>query len=265
MFFLFLALCSLVFGKSLDEIKSSKVIRIGVYDGQPPFSKFENNEFVGFEIDLANKIAQAVFAPESGAIEFVTVSPEDRMKFLAENKVDLIIANYTRTDERAKYVDFSMPYFAVNIGVLTKKSDRLKSLTDLKDKVVLCSESSTADDFFSSKGYKVKYCDTASKCYMMLKLGEGDAYAADNIVALTFPVIDQDLEVNIKNLGSADFLAIGVQKGNSELLNFLNLQLINLSKEGFFKKAFEETLDVYFKGTAEKKYFLLDDVYSIFG
>lgn len=98
----------------------------------------------------------------------------------------------------------------------------------------------------------------------MLQNGIGDAWAADNLTVLAIPLVMNDLEVNIKNLGSADFLAIGVQKGNVNLLSFLNNEMIKLSKEGFFKSAYDNTLEPFYKGTAEKKYFLLDDIYSRF-
>lgn len=58
---------------------------------------------------------------------------------------------------------------------------------------------------------------------------------------------------------------MAVQKGNAELLEVLNNAMIRLSKEEFFKKAFSDTLDPFYKGTAEEKYFLLDDIYNIFG
>lgn len=77
--------------------------------------------------------------------------------------------------------------------------------------------------------------------------------------------MDRTVEVNISNLGSSDFLGIAVQKGNKELLDVLNKELISLSKEGFFRNTFRDMIDPFYKGTAEEKYFLLDDIYSIFG
>ena len=99
----------------------------------------------------------------------------------------------------------------------------------------------------------------------MLKNGQGDAFADDNLVVLAFPIIDNSVEVSIKNLGETDFLGMAVQKGNKELLDVINESMIRLSKEGFFKKAFDDTLNPFYKGSAEEKYFLLDDIYRIFG
>lgn len=158
-----------------------------------------------------------------------------------------------------------MPYFAVNIGILTKKGENIASLNDLNGKTIIVETGTTAEDFFTKKGYKTKICQTSADGYKMLKDGDGDAYANDNVIVLAFPILDRDVEVNIKNLGSADFIAAAVAKGNKTLLNYVNEELINLSKEGYFKNAFENELNPFYKGTAESKYFLLEDIYSIFG
>lgn len=98
----------------------------------------------------------------------------------------------------------------------------------------------------------------------MVKNGTGDGWAADNLTVLAMPLIMDGLEVKIQNLGTADFLAIGVQKGNSDFLKFLNQEMIKLSTQDFFKSVYDNTLQPFYKGTADKKYFLLDDIYSVF-
>ena len=98
----------------------------------------------------------------------------------------------------------------------------------------------------------------------MLKEGVGDAFGHDNVVVMSYPVIDHSVEVNIKNLGTTDFLAIGVRKDNPEMLSFLNQEMINLAKEGYFKKLFDEDIVPFYKESAEKKYFLLEDLYKTF-
>ena len=217
---------SVLCARSLSEIKSSGVIRVGVYDAQPPFGKLEDGVHRGFEVDM-------------------------------------VIATITVTPEREKQIDFTTPYFSVNIGVLTRVEDKIRSLGDLKDQTILVLNGGTSEPYFEKQGYKTVKCESASACYKALKAGQGAAYADDNLVVLAYPVLDKKVEVNIKNLGTSDFLAIGVQKGNSELLDFLNEELIRLSKEGFFKKIFNESIEPYYKGTAERKYFLLDDLYSL--
>lgn len=183
---------------------------------------------------------------------------------LEENKVDMVLATFTITNERKQVVDFTTPYFAVNIGVLTRKGDKIKTMSDLHGKPIIAESGTTSEAYFKKEGFEIINCATAHECYKILKEGKGAGFAHDNLLVLAYAVVDSDTEVNIKNLGVSDFLGIAVSKGNKDLLEFLNGELIKLSKDGFMKKTYDEAIEPYYKGTAEKKYFLLDDLYSLF-
>lgn len=230
-----------------------------------PFSKLRDDEFVGFEIDMAKAMLEDIFDGKNGEIKFIPVDFADGISALEQNKIDIFLNEMTITNERARYVDFSMPYFAVNIDVLTKKDLRVQKMSDLRGKTIITFKDSIAEKLFKQKGHDIINCVNAGQGYKMLKDGKGEAFADDNLVVLAFPIVDKSVEVSIKNLGSTDFLGMAVQKGNAELLEVLNNAMIRLSKEEFFKKAFSDTLDSFYKGTAEEKYFLLDDIYNIFG
>lgn len=258
-------LISSLFANTLSEIKDKGVLRVGVWEGQPPFSQLIDGSFSGFEIDFANEIGKNIFDDKNGKIEFVGLKVVDRENFLMKNKVDLVIATFTITDERLRKVDFSLPYFSTNQGILTKKSDNIQKVGDLHGKKVIVEDGALGQTLFESKGFETITCHNSNQCYKMLKDGAGDAYANDNVIVLAYPVIDRDVEVSIKNLGASDFFGIGVAKGNKELLDFVNNTLIKLSKEGFFRNSFKSTIDPFYKGTADQKYFLLEDIYKIFG
>ena len=255
---------SSVVANTLSEIRQSGTIRVGVFEAQPPFSKFEDGKFQGFEVTLAEALSKDIFGGKAGKVEFVPVKASERLKALEENKVDMLLATFTITNERKQLVDFTTPYFAVNIGVLTRAGDRIKTVSDLHGKPIIAETGTTGEAYFRKEGFEIVNCATANECYKMLKDGKGIGYATDNLIVLAYAVIDSDTEVNIKNLGVSDFLGIAVSKGNKDLLEFLNGELVKLSKNGFMKKTYDETIEPYYKGTAEKKYFLLDDLYSLF-
>ena len=261
--FLVLALLGIACGGTLQEIRQSGVVRIGVYDSNPPFSKInEDGSYEGFEIKMAERIANDLFAGKDFKAELIPLVSSDRIPSLQEDRVDFVLANFTETNERKKFIDFTNPYFSINFGVLTRVDDKIQNINDLAGKTIIVEKDSTGAAYFEKKGYNVKYCTKILDCYHMLKNGEGDAFGHDNVVVMSYPVIDHSVEVNIKNLGTTDFLAIGVRKNNRDLLNFLNNEMIKLSKEGFFKKLFDEDIVTFYKGAAEKKYFLLEDLYN---
>ena len=261
---IFLLFTSSVVANTLSEIRQSGTIRVGVFEAQPPFSKFEDGKFQGFEVTLAEALSKDIFGGKAGKVEFVPVKASERLKVLEENKVDMVLATFTITNERKQLVDFTTPYFAVNIGVLTRKGDKIKTMSDLHGKPIIAESGTTSEAYFKKEGFEIINCATAHECYKILKEGKGAGFAHDNLLVLAYAVVDSDTEVNIKNLGVSDFLGIAVSKGNKDLLEFLNGELIKLSKDGFMKKTYDESIEPYYKGTAEKKYFLLDDLYSLF-
>ncbi|MSN96316.1 transporter substrate-binding domain-containing protein [Campylobacter sp. FMV-PI01] len=257
-------LTNFLFGNSLAEIQKSGVIRVGVLGDEPPFSSFENGALVGFDIDFAKRITKDIVG-ENGKIKFIEVTAHNRIEALQKNQVDMVIAEFIVDPEREKVVDFSMPYFAVNTAVLTKVADHYDNISQLRDKNILVEGDTEAEKDLKKMGFKTTSCNDMFHCYSELKAGRGDAFAGANLIVLAYPIVDKKLEVNISSVGTSSYYAIGVQKNNKELLEAINKELITLSKEGFFKKAFEDTLNPFYKGTADKKYFLLDDIYRIFG
>lgn len=260
---LMLAVCSL-FGNTLTQIKEKGVIRIGIDGSSPPFSVVKDGGYSGFEILLIEGLVKEIFGDKGSKIQYVVTVGDDRIKAVQDNRVDLDIALISVTKEREKLVDFSDPYFSVNIGVLTRSDDNIRKVSDLNGKTILAQPGTTVFDYFTKQGYNVVPCASANECFNDLKSGKGDGYGDDNLLVFAYAVVDYKVEVNIKNLGSTDFLAIAVQKGNTELLNAVNAGLIELSKKGFFTKIFDESIEPFYKGTIDKKYFLLDDLYSLF-
>lgn len=263
---LLLILSSFLFANSLDEIRKSGTLRVGVFGGQPPFSTLRDGNFEGFEVEFAKKISNDLFNGKEAKIEFSEVLASERVEALRNNKVDMVIATLTITQERSKVIDFTSPYFAVNLGILTRVEDNIHTLADIRNirKPILVESGSTGEAYFKKHGVSTIECEKVSICYKTLKENKDVVgFANDNLIVLAYPVVDKSVEVNIKNIGRTDFLGIGVQKGNKELLNFLNDELIKLSKEGFFKNSFDNFINPFYKGMAEKKYFLLDDIYSL--
>ena len=114
----------------LDDIEKRGEIKIAVFDSNPPFGFIDEktNKIAGLDVDYANEIAKAL----NVKVELVPTNPANRIPLLTSQKADLIVANFTVTDERAKTVDFSLPYFATGQKFVAKKG-LLKTADDLKN------------------------------------------------------------------------------------------------------------------------------------
>ena len=254
--------CSLAFSDSLNDIQKSKTIRIGVYESEPPFSKKTDSDYEGFEAELAQSLGSTIVG-DGGKIELVPITSDDlRLKYLKENRIDMAVASVSVTEQRRQEVEFSMPYFSASLGLLTTKNSNIKNLDNIKQSTIGAITGSTGEEFLVKNGIKSVQCSGSRECYQKVKSGEIDGYLDDNLYVMTYPILDNDVKVDLKNLGESVFLAVAVQKGNKDLVEAINKQLAMLNKSGFFKKAYNDTFEPFYKGTADKKYFLLDDLYN---
>ena len=163
---------------------------------------------------------------------------------MISNKVDITLANFTVTDERKKQVDFALPYMKVSIGVVSPKDKVIKDVKELEGKTLIVTKGTTAETYFE-KNYpniKLQKYDQYSDAYQALLDGRGDAFSTDNTEVLAWALENKGYEVGITSLGDPDTIAPAVQKGNKELLDFINKDIKKLGEENFFHKDYEKTL-----------------------
>lgn len=255
-------LFSLCFGSDYTEILKQNVIKIGVSPNMPPFSKFSNDNFEGFEIDFAKHLIEKVFN-QGIKIQFIPVEQSQRLDAVKSNSVDILIAAYTQNEQRAKEVDFSMPYFSIILALTSKKSSNIKTQGDIKGKKIATIKNTNSDIYLKQNGFEIVYCKDNKECYEKVKNDEAVGFMHNIVSTATIPVIDQEFENSIKFSQLAYMDCVVTQKGNSSLIEKINKGIMELSKEGFFKKKYEETFVPFYRGMLDKKYFILDDLYSI--
>ena len=230
--------------KTLDEIKKSGKIKIGVFSDKNPFGYVdENGKVQGYDVYFAKRIAKDLLGSED-AVDFVYVEAASRVEYLKSAKVDITLANFTVTDERKEQVDFALPYMKVALGIVSPQKAEITDVNQLKGKKLIVVKGTTAETYFS-KNYPdvtlVKF-DEYQEAYDALLDGRGDAFSTDNTEVLAWAKQNKGFVVGVESLGDIDTIAPAVQKGNTELLNWLNDEIKTLAKEKFFHKDFDETL-----------------------
>ena len=230
--------------RTLDEIKKSGKIKIGVFSDKNPFGYVdENGKVQGYDVYFAKRIAKDLLGSED-AVDFVYVEAASRVEYLKSAKVDITLANFTVTDERKEPVDFALPYMKVALGIVSPQKAEITDVNQLKGKKLIVVKGTTAETYFS-KNYPdvtlVKF-DEYQEAYDALLDGRGDAFSTDNTEVLVWAKQNKGFVVGVESLGDIDTIAPAVQKGNTELLNWLNDEIKTLAKEKFFHKDFDETL-----------------------
>ena len=234
--------------RTVDEIKESGTINIGVFSDKSPFGYVdENGEYQGYDVYFGNRIGEDLGVE----INYVSTEAANRIEYLQTGKVDIILANFTVTEERAQEVDFALPYMNVALGVVSPEDNVITSLDELgaDDEVIVIS--GTTAETYLEKNYpniKLQKYDAYAEAKTAFENGNGVAWANDNTEVIAFAIENPGYTVGIPSLGSADTIAPAVTKGNESLLNWLNDEIAALGNENFFHADYEETLlDTYGK------------------
>jgi polar amino acid transport system substrate-binding protein len=126
---------------ALDDIAKAGVVKIGIFEDFPPFSSAGPDlKSQGYDIDVANRIAKEL----NVKAEFVGITGQNRIPFLTERKVDLLMS-VGFSDERAKVIDFTDAYAPYYIGVMGPKALAVKGPADLKGKSVAVNRGTLED------------------------------------------------------------------------------------------------------------------------
>lgn len=230
--------------RTLEEIKADGKIKIGVFSDKNPFGYVdENGEIQGYDVYFARRIGKDLLGSED-AVEFVYVEAANRVEYLKSGKADIILANFTVTDERKEQVDFALPYMKVALGVVSPDEALIKDVNEMKGKNLIIVKGTTAETYFTENYPEVnlvKY-DEYQEAYDALIDGRGDAFSTDNTEVLAWALQNKGFTVGMESLGNMDAIAPAVRKGNTELLNWLNEEIESLADEQFFHADYEATL-----------------------
>ncbi|MEK4512143.1 transporter substrate-binding domain-containing protein [Paenibacillus anaericanus] len=242
---------------SIEQFKKNGKIKIGVFADKPPFGYVDSEgKNQGFDVYIAKRFAKDLLGDES-KVEFVLVDAASRVAYLESNKVDIIMANFTVTDERKEKVDFANPYMKLSFGIVSPDSAPITSIDQLKEKgqKLIVAKGTTAETYFTKEYPDIELLkfDQYTEIFAALKDGRGAAIANDNTELIAWAKSNPGFTVSIPAFGGQDTIAPAVAKGNKELLDWLNSELDTLGKEQFIHQAYKETLnEVYGEGYTDE-------------
>lgn len=210
----------------------------------PPFEMVENGKYVGFDMDLIQAIGE-----EMGCeIEIQSMGFDALIPALKANTVDATISAQSITEERLQVIDFSDPYFDAGLIVAVRTdNNNIKSYDDLAGKT-LAAEVGTTGAMWSEKlkeedpNTEVKIFDGVGEAFMELEKGSADAVINDlPVTAYYIKTTGKDKVKMVGELFSADEqYGIGVKKGNTEVLNFINEGLKRIKDNGKYDEIYQK-------------------------
>lgn len=219
----------------------SKVLKVGSDTAFAPFEfqDEKSKEYVGFDMDLIRAVGKQMgYTVEIQGMGFDALIPA-----LEAGQIDAVISAMTITDERAKKVTFSKPYYKSGLTIVVKPDNTtIKDFKDLEGKRIAVQIGTTgADEAKKVKDAKIREFNTAPEAFLELRAGGVDA-------------VVNDLPVNeyyIKQMGGKDGKIVGqpltsedygiaTAKKNTELAQKIDKALEELKKSGEYAKIYEK-------------------------
>ncbi|MDQ6754935.1 MAG: transporter substrate-binding domain-containing protein [Actinomycetota bacterium] len=229
----------------LQQVIKSGTLKVGVLPDYPPYSSQDaSGKIVGYEPDIAAKLADALGVK----LEMVNTDGTSRKPVLDSNRVDVDIDAFTATNERAKAVDFTIPYIASGALPLFRKDNPINSIADLKGKKVSVARGSTNDTLVTKQfpDTTVVRFDTIADAVQAVKSGKVDAVMEGFATVRAAAAKDPSLQVLDVEPISPALISMGVKQGDEAWVSYLNNFIRNLNSSGdnqaLYKKWFNANL-----------------------
>ncbi len=213
---------------------SSNNLFVSTGDYFPPMFNMRGSKPVGFDIDLIEEVAK-----ELGKTGVKYIIGEGAQNPVMSNKADLGIGAITITDERKRYVDFSIPYFKTKHTVLTRNYVRINSRNDLVNKICVVRNNSLAEQIAVQNNFRIIRVNSNAEVLNLIRNLNADFTINDNIYLSEivryhseFKVVDIPFKTNPFSEGYYDNCGIVVKKNNIKLLAEVNNALRKIKRDG---------------------------------
>jgi polar amino acid transport system substrate-binding protein len=187
-------------------------------------------------VDLAQAIGEKLSRPVViENIPFVGLIPA-----LQSGRIDMVISSMTDTEERRKSITFSDPYLTVGLALLVNKQSGLVGLEELDQagRTLVVRQGTTGEVWARSmlKQAKILAVERESSAVMEVVQGNADAFVYDQMSVWENARRHPDSTVALLSPVREERWAIGLKKGNDELVVQVNNALRELKAEGFFNQ-----------------------------
>ncbi len=229
---------------SLDRIEENGEIVIGVKYDVPPFG-FRNpdtGDVEGFDVELGRAIAEDLGVEP----RFVEAISDNRIPFLQDGTVDLILSTMTITGERDQEIDFSEPYYIANGRILVAKGSDIASLDDLAGRPVCTVLGSTYADTVEEEApdADLQLVDTYSECLELIQNGSVEAVVTDDVILTGMIIQDDSLELVGDDLTTEPYGA-GLRDGDSEFKKAVDEAIDKYKQDGRWEDSYEKWVGQY--------------------
>jgi polar amino acid transport system substrate-binding protein len=224
---------------ALDDIKAKGEFAFGLEAQYKPFEfRDENNEIIGYDIDIANALA------EKWGVE---AKPTDTnwatvIQTLYNGGFDMILGGMTATQERYERVNFSIPYMDASSGILVKADSGIADRAGLDGKVVAAGAGTpqigqlevTAEELSISYDGEIKTYDDDAVAYQAMASGRIDAYVSTLVSLSEFTKTTEGFEILPfrSDRWSTEYTAAAFRKEDNDLREAFDTAIREMKADG---------------------------------
>jgi polar amino acid transport system substrate-binding protein len=208
----------------------------------PPFQSAQGGKVVGFDVDMIDLVAKKL-----GVTQKVIDTPFETIKTgsaLNAGKCDVAAAGMTIKAERAKFIDFSKPYFDATQALMAKKGTTFPSIDEVKARKIKVGSQAqtTGEEFVQGKGIDSKSFKDSASLLNGLRSGQVDVIVEDYPVVQGWLKDPANAAYSVAaNLNTGEQYGFAVRKGhNPKLLAMINQAIDESRQDGDYKKIYEK-------------------------
>ena len=230
---------------TLGKIQEAGEIKVGVKYDVPPFGfkNPQNDAIEGFDVDFGKAVAEKLGVEP----RFVEAISDNRIPFLQDGRVDLVLSTMTINAERAQEIEFSEPYYIARGRILVPQDSDITGVDDLAGRKVCTALGSTYEETLKEQAPKadLRLVDTYSECLELVQNGAVDAVSTDDVILTGMIIQDDTLKLTEGEPLTTEPYGAGIKKGETEVKEFVDGVLEEYKSGGGWAASYEKWVGQY--------------------
>jgi glutamate transport system substrate-binding protein len=230
---------------TMGKIQKAGEIKIGVKYDVPPFGfkNPQNDEIEGFDVDLGRAIADKLGVKPN----YIEAISDNRIPFLQDGTVDLVLSTMTINAERDQEIDFSEPYYIARGRILVPQDSEITGIDSLAGKKVCTALGSTYEETLKEQApdADLRLVDSYSECLELVQNGAVDAVSTDDVILTGMIIQDDTLKLTEGDPLTTEPYGAGIKDGDTEFKEFVDGVLEEYKRDGGWAEAYEKWVGQY--------------------
>ena len=218
---------------------------IGVKYDVPPFgfNNPDSGKVEGFDVDLGQAVADKLGVKP----KFIEAISDNRIPFLQDGTVDLVLSTMTINAERAQEIEFSEPYYIARGRILVPQDSDIAGIDDLANKKVCTALGSTYEETLKEQApdADLRLVDSYSECLELVQNGAVDAVSTDDVILTGMIIQDDTLKLTEGEPLTTEPYGAGLPKDDAEFKEFVDGVLEEYKRGGGWAESYEKWVGQY--------------------